>query len=104
MTSPGNVASHQARVKKGRASLRMDDHVGVRGDTPSPRNVRLASARIAAATNTLAWTITGGMAFGKMCLNMSLLSDEPMARPAVTKSSSLSISTMPRITRAKSSM
>ena len=103
MTSPGKVASHQARVKNGRASLRMDAQVGVRGDTPSPRNVSPASARIAAATNTLAWTITGGRAFGKMCLNMSLPFDEPIARPAVTKSSSLSISTIPRMTRAKSS-
>ena len=36
ITTPGNVPSHQARVKNGLASLRIEAQVGVRGETPSP--------------------------------------------------------------------
>ena len=68
------------------ASFSMFPHDGVGGWMPRPRKDRVDSAMIAAATPSVAATMIGASAFGRMCLRMIRMSLAPMARAASTNS------------------
>ena len=70
------------------------------GWTPKPRNESAASARMAAATTSVALTMIGPMVFGMMCRRMMRVSPEPDALAASTYSFSRSDRKTPRTIRA----
>jgi len=57
-------------------------HDGAGGCWPKPRNDRLASAMIAAATVMLDWTRSGGSMFGRMWQTAMRRREQPSARAA----------------------
>ena len=67
---------------------------------PKPRNDSAASVRIAVAIISVALTMIGPMAFGRMCRKMIRRSPEPAAFAASTYSFSRSDRKMPRTIRA----
>ena len=56
---------------------------------------------MALATFNVAYTIIGEIAFGRICVNSSLVLETPITRQALQYSSFLTICTSPRTTRAK---
>ncbi len=64
---------------------RIFPQLGSGGCTPRPRKERPDSISIAPATPKVAATNTGERAFGRICLNMSLLSLAPTALAALNK-------------------
>src|SRR5712691_4731074 len=70
------------------------------GCTPNPRNERLDSVMIAAATASVALTMIGPMMFGRMWRPMMRKLDAPEARAAPTNSFSRIDSTWALTTRA----
>src|SRR5206468_11552187 len=76
-------------------------HDGAGGCWPRPRNDKLASAMIAAATVRLDWISSGGIALGRTWPAAMRTGEPPRARAASTKSSVLTASTLPRDKRRK---
>src|SRR6266511_2037828 len=76
-------------------------HEGAGGWMPSPRNDSDASARIAKAKLSEAWTTIGVAAFGSTCRLTIHQFGAPSTRAASTYSRALIASTWPRIRRAK---
>ncbi len=68
---------------------------------PRPRNDSAASARIANASDSEVCTMIGAAAFGSTCMPMIRRSLAPIDVAAVTYSSSRTLSTLARVTRAK---
>src|SRR5437868_6930171 len=71
---------------------------------PSPRKPRPATSMIAVAIASVPCTITGDIAFGRMCENRITGRRTPTERAARTKSFSRCASTEPRRSRAKIGM
>ena len=67
---------------------------------PRPMKLSDAEDRIALATLSVAWTISGAQQFGRICSTMMRKSLAPMARAASTNSISLTESTEARSKRA----
>src|SRR5256885_10468741 len=78
----------------------MAPHDGVGGCTPSPRNDKAASDRIAPARPSVAITITGLMTLGSTWRTITRGDFAPSAFAAVTYSISRTLSTWPRTRRA----
>ncbi len=76
-------------------------HDGAGGCWPKPRNERLASAMMAAATVMLTCTKSGGSVFGRMWRTATRGREQPNACAASTYSSVLMASTVPRTSRTK---
>ena len=68
---------------------------------PSPRKLKLASARIIIPILIVKRTIMRGSVFGNMCLKIKRLLEHPMEIPARINSSCLKDMTVDRIIRAK---
>src|SRR5215472_11476370 len=74
-------------------------HDGAGGCRPRPRNDRLDSAMIAAATVRLDWITRGGSMLGKIARTPIRNGDPPSARAASTYSSALTVRTVLRARR-----
>ena len=70
------------------------------GGTPTPRNDRVASVRIAIARLMVAMTSTGPITFGRTWWNMIEIGRRPMTRAACTYSLFFSTIVEPRTVRA----
>ena len=81
---PGQIAIHGAWSMKLRAVLSMLPQLGAGGCCPRPRKDRLASAMMAAAMASVAWTRSGGITFGKMWRSAMRRCGLPIARAAST--------------------
>ena len=76
-------------------------HDGAGGCWPSPRNDRLDSAMIAAATVRLDWIKSGGSMLGRIARSPIRSGEPPSARAASTYSSALTARTVLRASRRK---
>src|SRR6185312_4034820 len=74
-------------------------HVGVSGGTPTPRNDRIASTRIAVAPMYVACTISGDHVPGRIWRTISAGVEVPAAIAASTYGSSRNASTSARTSR-----
>src|SRR5213593_985011 len=63
---PGQIAIHDAVVRKRCAELSIEPHDGAGGCCPSPRNDSAASAMIAAAMDNVPCTSSAGRMFGRI--------------------------------------
>src|ERR1700730_18481063 len=63
---PGKIAQCGAKSRLSLASKRMRPQVGMSGGKPRPRNDRVDSARMAAATSSEPATMTGPRALGRI--------------------------------------
>src|SRR2546427_316232 len=83
-------------------SVSIVPHSGVAGSCgPRPRKPRPATSMIAVAIASVPWTITGEIAFGRMCENRITRRRTPTARAARTKSFSRCARIDPRRSRAQ---
>ena len=101
---PGNTPIHQAVVRKPWASYSMRPQEGSGGCTPSPRNDRAASDRIAKANEIDVCTTTGPEIFGSTWPNRMRGVDTPIVRAACTNCVSRTRRVSARATRAKIGM
>ena len=74
-------------------------HVGMSGGSPTPRNDRIASTRIAEAQMNVPCTSSGAIVFGRMWANMIFGVEVPSATAASTYGSSRIVSTSERTSR-----
>ncbi len=81
--TPGQIASQEPSYMYVRPSqLSMPPQLGAGGGIPTPRKLRLASARILPATDTLKATIMTGITLGRTCRQSMCGVEEPMALAA----------------------
>src|SRR5512137_883812 len=100
MARPGKIAIHGAIVICDCAFLSILPQVGVGGWTPNPKKLSVDSVRIADPTRSVAETMMGLAAFGKMCRHMIRKLRVPLIRAASTNSFALSDKNCPRTNRA----
>src|SRR3954454_14733073 len=100
MARPGNHTSHGATSIWLCAESSRFPHVGVGGWIPKPRKESTDSVRIAAATDSVTFTMIGPIAFGIRFDVMIRRSELPAARAASTNSFSLRERNTPRTMRA----
>ena len=78
----------------------MFPHDGAGGGGPTPRKLRVASSRIAYPRMNVAWTMSSGVALGRICQPMTRARGAPSAFAASTYGISRMRSALPRTTRA----
>jgi hypothetical protein len=100
IASPGNSTTQKAWCAYCWLPATIVPQVGISGGTPTPRNDRPASARIAYAKMNDTCTRIGDIRFGNMCRHRMREVRTPSARTASTKSSSRTTSVEARTTRA----
>src|SRR5471032_2361201 len=104
MARLGNNAICGAVTMSARASLSIAPHSGVGGCAPRPRNDRLAAVMIEVPMRIVKYTTTDDMVPGRICRMIIVQSDAPMLRAASIYVSCLSISVLPRTSRANAGM
>ncbi len=100
MATPGKIVRCGASNRCDRPASSIVPQLGVGGWTPRPRKLSDASAIIAPAMPSVAWTMTEGNAVGSTCRTTIRAERAPSARAACTYSSSRARSTCPRTRRA----
>src|SRR2546427_75918 len=100
IASPGYRDNHQPISIASLPSLRMLPQVACGGGTPSPRNDRPDSVRIAAGMPSVIATSTGAIAFGRMWRQTIRKPLAPTACDQMTNSRSLSARNSARTSRA----
>ena len=102
IASPGMIARCGAVWRNRTVFVSIVPHSGVDGSCgPRPRKPSPAASMIAVASARVPATITGDIAFGRMCEPRIERRGTPTARAARTKSFSRCASTVPRRSRAK---
>ena len=96
---PGKVTAHHASTTKSRLKPIISPQLMTFG-SPSPRNESPASNRIATPMVRVAETMRGGRALGRITRQMRRRLRAPMARAALTYSSSLILRNSARVSRA----
>src|SRR3989441_1412428 len=101
IASPGKIAIHGAASANCTAAPRsISPHAGVGSETPRPRNVSDASARIACPRYAVSMMRYGAITFGNMWRRMIRRCRNPAARAASTYGISRMASALDRDTRA----
>ena len=102
IATPGMIARCGAVCRYRVVSVSIVPHSGVDGSCgPSPRKPSPATSMIAVASASVPCTITGEIAFGRMCEDRIVRRGTPIERAARTKSFSRWARIEPRIRRAK---
>src|SRR5215831_5698583 len=101
MAMPGISATHQASASRPRPSEIIMPQVGVGGGMPAPRKLSEASAMMTTPMFSVTRTMKVLSTLGRMWVSMMRSAEQPRTLASATKSRCLSVSTSPRMTRAK---